>query len=72
MSKTNSPAASPQPAKAQSFKVRHKLRGTIAAVVLMWIGYAWIHQALAAADPGVVSGGMTFMFIAVAVGYYFG
>jgi hypothetical protein len=72
MSKTDSPAASTQTAKAQSFKARYKLQGVITAVASMWLSFAWIHQGLAAADLGVVSGGMAFMFVAVAIAYYFG
>ena len=70
MSKTDSTAASTQ--KAQSFKARYKLQGIITAVVSMWLSYAWIHHGLAAADLGVVSGGMAAMLIAVAIAYYFG
>ncbi|MDA1094455.1 MAG: hypothetical protein O3A25_14455 [Acidobacteria bacterium] len=66
MRKTDSPA------KKQSFQARYKLQGIIAAVVSMWVSYAWIHQGLAAADPGVLNGGMAFMFVAVAIAYYFG
>ena len=72
MNRTSSQTASPQAAKAQSFKSRYKLHGMITSVVVMWLDYALIHHGLITNDPGIVSAGMIIMLGAAAVAYYFG
>ena len=72
MSNTGSQTASPQAAKAQSFKSRYKLHGIITSVVVMWLDYALIHHGLVANDLGIVSAGMVVMLAAAAAAYYFG
>lgn len=72
MTNPGSKAASPQPAKAQSFKSRYRLHGIITSVVVMWLDYVLIHQGLVANDSGMVSAGMVIMLAAAAVAYYFG
>jgi hypothetical protein len=44
----------------------------IAAVVLMWLDFAYIHYGLVTGDPGTVSAGMVVMLAASATAYYFG
>jgi hypothetical protein len=44
----------------------------IAAVVMMWLDFAFIYQGLISNDPGIVSAGMIVMFAAAATAYYFG
>jgi hypothetical protein len=72
MNTTGPQTASPQAAKAQSFKSRYKLHGIITSVVVMWLDYALIHRGLVADDLGIVSAGMIIMLAAAAVAYYFG
>jgi hypothetical protein len=72
MNNTGSQTASPQAAKAQSFKSRYKLHGIITTVVVMWLDYALIHHGLVANDLGIVSAGMIIMLAAAAGAYYFG
>jgi hypothetical protein len=72
LNNTGSQTASPQAAKAQSFKSRYKLHGIITTVVVMWLDYALIHHGLVANDLGIVSAGMIIMLAAAAGAYYFG
>lgn len=62
----------PEPVRPPSFRSRYKLQGMIAAVVLMWLDFAYLYQGLIANDPGAIGAGMIVMFGAAAVAYYFG
>jgi hypothetical protein len=44
----------------------------IAAVVVMWLDFAYVHHGLVTNDPGTVSAGMVIMLGAAAAAYYFG
>jgi hypothetical protein len=72
MSQADAQAPPPGAGKPQSFKSRYKLQGMIAAVILMWLDFAYIHHGLVTGDPGTVSAGMVAMFAAAATAYYFG
>jgi hypothetical protein len=72
MSQADAQAPSPGAARPPSFKSRYKLQGMIAAVVMMWLDFAYIYHGLIGNDPGIVSAGMIVMFAAVATAYYFG
>lgn len=72
MSQADAPAPSPGAARPPAFKSRYKLQGMIAAVVMMWLDFAYIYHGLIGNDPGIVSAGMIVMFAAVATAYYFG
>jgi hypothetical protein len=72
MSQTDAPTPPPEPLESRSFKSRYKLQGMIAAVVMMWLDFAYIHHGLMINDPGVLSAGMIVMFAAAATAYYFG
>lgn len=72
MSQAHTQAPPPGPGKPQAFKRRYKLQGMIAAVVLMWLDFAYIHYGLVTGDPGTVSAGMVVMLAASATAYYFG
>jgi hypothetical protein len=58
--------------KPQPFRSRYKLQGTIGAIVLMWLDFAYIYQGLLNGDLAAVSAGMVVMLAAAAVAYYFG
>jgi hypothetical protein len=72
MSQADARAPSPEPVRPIPFKSRYKLQGMIAAVVMMWLDFAYIHHGLVTGDPVTVSTGMVLMFVAVATAYYFG
>jgi hypothetical protein len=72
MSQAASQAPSAGPVKSPSFKSRYRLQGMIAAVVMMWLDFAFIYHGLISNDPGIVSAGMIVMFAAAATAYYFG
>lgn len=72
MTQADAQKPAPEPVKTPSFKSRYKLHGMIAAVVLMWLDFAYIYQALIANDAGAVTVGMIVMFAAAATAYYFG
>jgi hypothetical protein len=72
VSQADAQAPSPEPVKPQSFKSRYKLQGMMAAVVLMWLDFAYIYHGLVTSDPGTLSAGMVVMFGAAATAYYFG
>jgi hypothetical protein len=72
MSQANAQAPPPGPGKPQSFKSRYKLQGMIAAVILMWLDFAYLYHGLVTGDAGTVSAGMVVMFAAAATAYYFG
>jgi hypothetical protein len=72
MSQADARAPSPEPVRSPSFKSRYKLQGMIAAVVMMWLDFAYIYHGLITNDPGTVSAGMIVMFAAAATAYYFG
>jgi hypothetical protein len=63
---------SPEPVRSPSFKSRYKLQGIIAAVVMMWLDFAYIYHGLITNDLGTVTAGMIVMFAAAATAYYFG
>lgn len=54
------------------FKNRYKLQGMIAAVVLMWLDFAYLYNGLVNNDPVTTTVGMVVMFGAAAAAYYFG
>ena len=72
MSQADARAPSPEPVSSPPFKSRYKLQGVIAAVVMMWLDFAYIYSGLIANDPSTVSAGMIVMFFAAATAYYFG
>lgn len=72
MSHADAQAPSPGPARPPSFKSRYKLQGVIAAVVMMWLDFAYIYSGLITDDPGTVGAGMVVMFFAAATAYCFG
>jgi hypothetical protein len=72
MSQSDAQTPQPQPVRPQSFKSRYKLQGMIAAVVAMWLDFAYIYHGLVTNDLGAVSTGMVLMFGAAATAYYFG
>jgi hypothetical protein len=72
MSQADAHAPLPGPVKTPSFKSRYKLQGMIAAVVMMWLDFAFIYHGLISNDPSIVSAGMIAMFAAAATAYYFG
>lgn len=72
MSEAEAQARSPEPLKPPSFRSRYKLQGMIAAVVVMWLDFAYIYHGLIAGDPGTVGAGMAVMLAAAAMAYYFG
>jgi hypothetical protein len=72
MSQADAQAAPPEPAKPRPFKSRYKLQGTIAAVVAMWLDFAYLYHGLVTNDLGAVSAGMVLMSGAAAMAYYFG
>lgn len=72
MSQADARATSPQPVKSPSFKSRYKLQGMSAAVVMMWLDFAYIYHGLIINDLGTVSAGMIVMLAAAATAYYFG
>ena len=72
MSQADVQAPSPEPVGPLPFKRRYKLQGMIAAVVLMWLDFAYIYHGLITDNAGAVSAGMAVMAAAAAVAYYFG
>jgi hypothetical protein len=72
MSQTDAQVPPREPVKPQAFKSRYKLRGMIAAVILMWLDFAYLHHGLVTGDPGTMSAGMVVMLAASATAYYFG
>lgn len=72
MSQADAPAPPPGPVKPRAFKSRYKLQGMIAAVLLMWLDFAYVYHGLVTGDLGAVSAGMIVMLGAAAVAYYFG
>jgi hypothetical protein len=72
MSQADAQAQSTAPVRRPSFKTRYKLHGMIAAVVVMWLDFAYLYHGLLANDPGAVSAGMLVMLGAAAIAYYFG
>jgi hypothetical protein len=72
MSQGDAQAPPPAPFKPRSFKSTYRLQGTIAAVVLMWLDFAYIYHGLITSDPGAVAAGMLVMLGAAAMAYYFG
>jgi hypothetical protein len=72
MSQTDAQAPSPDAARPPSFKSRYKMQGVIAAVVMMWLDFAYIYNGLITNDASTVSVGMIVMFFAAATAYYFG
>lgn len=72
MSQADARVSSPEPVRPQPFKSRYKLPGMIAAVILMWLDFAWVYHGLVTGDPGTVSAGMAVMVAAAAIAYYFG
>ena len=72
MSQADARTPSPEPVPPPSFKRRYKLQGMMAAVVLMWLDFAYLHQALIAGEAGALSAGMAVMAGAAAIAYYFG
>lgn len=72
MSQADAPASSPQPVRSPSFKSRYKLQGMSAAVIMMWLDFAYIYHGLIINDPGTISAGMIIMLAAAATAYYFG
>jgi hypothetical protein len=72
MSQADAQNPSPEPIRPQPFARRYKLQGMIAAVVLMWLDFAYIYHGLITDDAGAVSAGMAVMAAAAAIAYYFG
>jgi hypothetical protein len=72
MRQADARAASPEPVRSPSFKSRYKLQGMTAAVVMMWLDFAYIYHGLIINDLGTVSAGMIVMIAAAGTAYYFG
>jgi hypothetical protein len=60
------------PPEQPTFKSRYKLHGMIAAVVMMWLDFAYVYHGLISHDPAALSAGMIAMFAAAGTAYYFG
>lgn len=72
MSQANAPTSSSEPVRGPSFKTRYKLPGMIAAVVLMWLDFAYLHHGLITGDTGALHAGLAVMAGSAAIAYYFG
>jgi hypothetical protein len=72
MSQADTQAPSPEPGRPQPFRRRYKLQGMIAAVVVMWLDFAYIYHGLITEDAVAVSIGLAVMGAAAAIAYYFG
>jgi hypothetical protein len=72
MSQADAQTPSPEPIRPQPFRRRYKLHGMIAAVVLMWLDFAYIYHGLITEDAVAVNAGLAVMGAAAAIAYYFG